>query len=381
MNTDRLGALADNVVALQQAKKAGSKPRRLNFAFAGDIKPQTNGLYLVKGLIPSGLLAVFGHSNSGKTAVAGDMALHIAAGLEYRGRRTRQGLVVWAALEAPDSMANRMVGWISHHDIELGELRWAMLTGSLDLRHANSVKELLDVLYEIEAAAGERMALFVIDTLARAMPGANENSSEDMGAVISNLGRVLGEFSGASILLIHHTGKDDTRGLRGHSSLIAAVDGAFEVKDGEFITRKSRDSKVGEALAFQLMGRDIGVDEDGDAVTAVVAVPTDAPVGNKARSVLRLSAGSKTALRVLRELLREEGAGVAALDAPVGTIAIRFERWREMHRSRYGGEIVDSDTSGAERQAWKRALQQLQDAGIVTVSGEWVFANDKKKHA
>jgi hypothetical protein len=301
--------------------------------------------------------------------------------MAYRGRRTIACPVVWIAVEAPDSWTNRVIAWTRHHGIDAGELRLATVTGLLDLRHSNSVRELLDVLAEVEAQADAPIGLVVIDTLARAMPGANENAGEDMGAAIASLARISAELRGASIIAIHHVGKDDARGPRGHSSLLAAVDAAYEVVDGELRAIKLRDAKVGDAIAYELVGVDIGVDEDGDPVTAVVAVASDAPAARKTRVTHRLSDGSRTALRVLRALLRDEGAGVAGLDAPPGTIAVRLDRWRDRHRARYGGTTADADATGAERHAWRRALEQLQAAGIVTVAGEWVYAMDRRDHA
>lgn len=375
--SDRLAEVADNVVALQAKKKPG-RARRLSYRFAGDTQAHLRGQYIVKGLMPVGLGVVFGRANAGKTAVALDLVAHVAGGLTYRERRTRRGLVVWLALEAPGSLENRLIAWSKHHGIEMGELLLVSVAGLVDLRHKPSVAELIEVLAEIEALACEPIAALVIDTLARAMPGANENDGAEMGAAVAALDRIRGELGIDLVLLLHHVGKDDSKGPRGHSSLLAAVDSAFEVKEGELIVHKARDAKIGEALAFTLRGVQIGEDEDGDAVTAVVAQAADAPSGHKASAPRRLSDGSRLALKVLRALLKDEGTGVAGLDAPAGTLAVRVHRWREEHRNRFGGSNADADATGAERQAWKRALQQLQAASIITVSSEWVWANDRR---
>ena len=72
------------------------------------------------------------------------------------------------------------------------------------------------------------MALVVIDTLARALAGGNENAPEDMGALIGNAKRIQ-EATGAAVLFVHHSGKDTSRGSRGHSSLKGAADLEIEV--------------------------------------------------------------------------------------------------------------------------------------------------------
>ena len=99
-------------------------------------------------------------------------------------------------------------------------------------------------------------AVVFIDTLNRAAPTADENSSKDMGEILEAAKR-LQSLTGGLVVLVHHTGKDATKGLRGHSSLFAALDAAVEVsrdgdrrdgelpkpKTGPMVTRIYSDSK------------------------------------------------------------------------------------------------------------------------------------------
>ena len=88
-------------------------------------------------------------------------------------------------------------------------------------------------LAESIAAAGAVGGVVCIDTLNRAAPGADENSSQDMGLIIE-AAKALQMALGGLVLLVHHTGKDAGKGLRGHSSLFAALDAAIEVsRDGD----------------------------------------------------------------------------------------------------------------------------------------------------
>lgn len=361
----------------QPATVAGA----LRVAYPGEMPAQLAGRYLVKGLVSPGVGMIFGASNSGKTAAALDLVAHVAAGLDYRGRRTRAGLVVWLALEAPDSFANRLAAWLLHHGMSAGDLRLVSVAGALDLRDAGSVRGLLDTLSLIEARMGEPPAAVVIDTLARAMPGADENAGADMGRAVAALDAIQARFAGVAVLAIHHSGKDSSRGARGHSSLTAAVDTALEVKAGdlrELTIHKARDARTGESLAFDLQPVELGRDEDGDPVTAVVAIEAGPGLGHR-RPPAKLTDGAKLALRLLRELLRKEGTGVAGLDAPAGTLAVRVDRWRSRHKaSQCAGAGQDAKSDGAERTAWHRAITSLQAAGIVTISSEWAYCNDRK---
>jgi hypothetical protein len=88
-------------------------------------------------------------------------------------------------------------------------------------------------------AAGWSGGVLCLDTLNRAAPTADENSSRDMGEILEAAKR-LQAATGGLVVLVHHTGKDSSRGLRGHSSLFAAMDAAVEVsRDGDRHTFES----------------------------------------------------------------------------------------------------------------------------------------------
>src|SRR5690606_25718324 len=83
--------------------------------------------------------------------------------------------------------------------------------------------------------SGLPLAAVAVDTVNRALGGGDENSSVDMGAFVAQAERLRVAFPGSAVLLVHHTGKDEGRGARGHSSLAAAVGGQLDVtaaKDG-----------------------------------------------------------------------------------------------------------------------------------------------------
>ncbi len=68
-----------------------------------------------------------------------------------------------------------------------------------------------------------------IDTLNRSAPDADENSSKDMGLIIDGMKKIQSQCEGL-VICVHHTGKDVSKGLRGHSSLLAALDSAIQVE-------------------------------------------------------------------------------------------------------------------------------------------------------
>src|SRR5690606_23284637 len=104
--------------------------------------------------------------------------------------------------------------------------------------------------------------IIVVDTLARAIAGGDDNSSVDMGVFVNNCGAVQ-EATGATVLIVHHSGKDAAKGARGHSSLQAATDTEIEIKDEALTVTKQRDMGKDESFKFKLRVVEIGRRDDG----------------------------------------------------------------------------------------------------------------------
>lgn len=81
----------------------------------------------------------------------------------------------------------------------------------------------------VEELAALKPQLVVIDTLARAAVGMNENDAKDMGLFVAFLDAIKVRLN-CAVLVIHHSGKDEGRGARGSNALQGAMDAAFEVK-------------------------------------------------------------------------------------------------------------------------------------------------------
>jgi putative DNA primase/helicase len=147
-----------------------------------------------------------------------------------------------------------------------------------------------------------------------------------MGNLIAAAKR-LQDLTGGLVLLVHHTGKDTSKGLRGHSSLYAALDGAIEVSRPEvrreWSVAKSKDDETGQVHPFRLEQVTVGVDDDGEDIMSCVVVPDD--TGETARRTKLPQGGNqKIALDTLGQPLRE--SKVFNVDgAPPGHPCIRLE--------------------------------------------------------
>ena len=126
----------------------------------------------------------------------------------------------------------------------------------------------------------------MIDTLARATPGANENSGEDMGKALKHC-QVIHRITGALVVLIHHSGKDQSRGARGWSGIRAATDTEIEVTKMGNARRaqisKQRDGEDGLLFGFELVEVPFGLDAEFRDLSSLVVQPQTAELSAKGR--------------------------------------------------------------------------------------------------
>lgn len=228
-----------------------------------DLAERTNTRWIVKGLFPSeGLVALYGPSGSGKSFLAFDLAAAIARGARWFGMKINNSPVVYVALEGEGGYKNRLAAWELEHKETISE-KMNFILQPFKLTETQDVEEISKVL--------PKHCVVIIDTLNRAAPTTDENSSKDMGVLLEASKALQAKINGL-IILVAHTGKDATRGLRGHSSLFAALDGAIEiVKSNEnraWEIAKSKDGESGAKYPFKLKVHYLGKDEDDDPITS-----------------------------------------------------------------------------------------------------------------
>lgn len=302
------------------------KARRPSFRYqlltADDVANRAPMEWLVRGVLPAhGLAAVYGASGSGKSFLALDLCAAIAKGAEWFGCRVRSAPAIYVALEGEAGFRQRVRAWQAHHGRELPASLHFILQ-PLDLRNAEDVAELAEAVN----AAGCKGAIVVIDTLNRAASGADENSSADMGALIDGATAVQARLGGL-VLLIHHCGKDETKGLRGHSSLLAALDAAIEVRRNsdrrEWRIVKTKDDANEAAYPFRLEVVEVGEHDDGQPITSCAVVPDETPAGRQ-RPPLPQGPTQKLVYDALGPLLRAS-PHYGKAGAPAGRPCVELE--------------------------------------------------------
>jgi hypothetical protein len=320
--------------------------------------------WMVRGVLPvEGLAALYGASGSGKSFLMLDIAAAVAGGdYEWFGRRVTQCPVTYVCLEGEAGMGKRVQAWGRHHNKPVPDaLRF--ITQPFDLL-SDDVGELAKAVI-----AGGAGGLVILDTLNRACPGADENSSVDMGNLIAAAKR-LQTLTGGLVLLIHHTGKDVTKGLRGHSSLYAALDGAIEVTATDnrkaWSVAKCKDDVTGDAHPFKLEIVLLGIDDEGDEITSCVAVPDDSAEAIKQAKRPMLRSNQKIANEALGEALRKS-PHIGKEGAPAGRPCIQYT-----DAVAIVAERIPADAKHKTSRA-KIAITGLVERGFLAMKGDWLW--------
>ena len=177
---------------------------------------------MVKGLIGPGQIGcIFGDPGAGKSLIAPNIAYAVAQGRETFGMRTKAAPVFYVAAEDEAGMRGRVRALLAEH----GDAEGFNLVGGVSNLFA---KDSPDLKALRRAVKDQRPSLIVIDTLAMAFPGMDENSAEGMGRVVA-VARALTKW-GAAVILVHHGTKAEGNTPRGHSLFNGALDMALHLK-------------------------------------------------------------------------------------------------------------------------------------------------------
>jgi hypothetical protein len=326
------------------------------------IKPVLGSNYLVKGLLDrGGFSVIYGESNVGKTFLALDLALHVAAGTAWHGSRVCGGSVIYVAGEGGAGIKNRIVaiGLKAPELAACAEGRFTLLPTNLDLCTGDDAAALIAALSQ----TGVAHSLIVIDTLARSMGAGDENTAKDMGLLVQSVDAIR-EATGAHVAIIHHSGKDAAKGARGSGSLRAAVDTEIELtRNGDTIiatAKKQRDMICGTEFAYRLSSVDLGPDGDGDPITSAVVVRADMPL----KAAQRLKGQALTAMQAFGDALALHGAVKHGDEYPRNRQCLALEHWRKACDSHH---LSNGEGESSKRAAFHKAWNGLQERGFIQV--------------
>jgi RecA-family ATPase len=322
----------EEVAALPEEESPILVPRQLlNIESWDDIEDEPVE-WLIDNVLPKkAFAALYGPPGSYKSFVALDIAEAVATGRAWMGREVQAaGAVLYICGEGFGGIGARIKACKMHNRTQAGAEIY-VIRAAINLRSSAEDFDLLVAsIKDLVEKTGVQFELVQIDTLARAFGGGNENDSSDMGAFIHNAGRIQ-RMLGCAMMVLHHSGKDATKGLRGHSSLLGAVDTQLELLkidatpspsspiagSGILTISKQKDGQDGVRIGFEMVkveiqGSQLGI-SDAQISLAVRASDEALQQEMQAQSVNReakprkLQENQQTALDAIHAATKKNG--------------------------------------------------------------------------
>ena len=342
--------------------------------FWGQFRVGQDPQYLVKGLLlPGQLSCIYGAPKSGKSFLTLDLAYHVAQGLPWFGLRTRQARVLYVAAEGGQGLHQRIEALRWHKNAPDEGVEVYFLPLALDLRNRDGdAADVIGLAAYLEEIGFGVPSLILVDTLSRCFAGGNENSADDMGEFIARCDWLRQE-TGAHVLLVHHKGKEESRGPRGSTVLTAAVDTAINVvRDASsgVITATvelQRDTDTALALPFRLQRVLIGTDSEGDEISSCVVVPFQGEPGSQPTKMspdLRCCWDALISIWDSAKQAQPQDAGIGAGQSH-SDVFVRIEDWKnEYRRRRTDARTIKPDSLN---RVFRRQVEALKRRGFIGV--------------
>jgi hypothetical protein len=209
-----------------------------------EVKAMVPPRYLVDGLIVENSLGlIWGPWGSCKTFLALTWAGFVGSGSWWQGRPVTKTKALYVASEGVAGLGSRIEAFERGHRI-YGMPGVTFHHGAVNLLDKGAVAGFA------EGVAEGDYGLVFWDTLARCMPGGDENSAKDVGLVVEALDTVR-QASNAANWAIHHSTKEGSS-ARGVSAFLGACDTELEVSaTGTLVTvtmHQQRDAEKAEPI-------------------------------------------------------------------------------------------------------------------------------------
>lgn len=344
--------------------------------FFNEIDPAPRKDWLIRGMFGAGEMSiVYGEPGCGKSVLATDLAVHVAAGVDWHGRAVRKGAVLYVAAERAALTERRLAALKTKPEFP-PETRFGIIPGHFDFFSCDKdALRLVSSTKFMAHATGEPTVLIVIDTVARVIPGADENHSRDIGRFIENL-EIIRAGTGAHVLAIHHAGKEKAKGLRGSTALLGAADTTLYVENLETsraaMIEKANDGDEGAGVFFTLESVELSIDPDtGEATSAPIVVSIEQPA--EAKPKRQMADVEKIALDCLHAVLDEFGVKRDAthLDVPLIVDKVVHEKyWRD----RFYCKTKDTeDKPDTLKKRFQRVKEKLVRCERIGKAGDWAW--------
>ena len=345
--------------------------------------------WLVESIIPKkAFVALYAPPASWKSFIALDLAEAIATGRDWMGYKIpKKGAVLFISGEGYGGMGARVSACKIQNKSPDGANLY-IIRAQLNLRSSpEDFTELLNAINDLIAEIGEPIELIILDTLMRMAGGEfNESSSEDMGGFITQTGK-LQEIFECALLVIHHTGKDISKGLRGHSSLLGGCDTVLEIQRQDSVINSADPSVIGNAIlkvskqkdgadsievGIEVVLVEIGTSTLGFEITTSLAIRHNQDIagGNSKAGKNNAGFGQNQRLEMdsLMKVIKAKGS-YREVDG-TSRYGVSLDDWKAEFWSMKGCTEEDKPTF---KKAWLRARERLVSVNKVVIGSGWVW--------
>ena len=344
--------------------------------------------WLIEGVIPVGAFtALYGPPGSFKSFHALHIAHCIATGTPWMGNQvTETGAVLYIAGEGFGGVGARIKAIKQHYQTEDGAPIY-VIRHQLNLRA--SVEDFNALMVAIETLVMETgidFKLIVVDTLARAFGGGDENSASDMMQFVVTCGRIQQIVQGAALMILHHSGKDQSRGMRGSSALLGAVDTELELirfedsMKGIIRTAKQKDGEDGTRYGFEMVKVELaapaGSLQIGEPITSLAVQASELGSFDGMKKDGKSNAGhgknQVLSLQCLESAIKKNG--FLKLIEGSQRMVVDLTHWKAELWSKMGCTDEDKDSF---KVAWGRIRKDLTKYGHGQISDGFVWLTVK----
>ena len=345
--------------------------------------------WLIDSIIPKkAFVALYAPPASYKSFISLDLAEAIATGRDWMGYRIpKKGAVLYICGEGHGGMGARVKACKIQNKSPDGANLY-IIRAQLNLRSSpEDFAELVNAINALIAEIDEPLEIIILDTLMRMSGGGfNENSSEDMGAFITQAGK-LQELYECALMVIHHSGKDVTKGLRGHSSLLGAVDTELEIQRQDSVINSGDSSVIGNAIltvskqkdgadsiqiGIEIISIEIGMSDLGFEITTSLAIRQNQDIASSTSKGSKNNAGSGGNQRIEMDSLMKvikSKASYREVDG-ISRYGVSLDDWRAEFWSMKG---CTEDDKAAFKKAWLRARERLVALNKIVIGDNFVW--------
>ena len=185
--------------------------------------------------------------------IALDISLHIAHNKPWKKQNiVKTGIIIYCIGEGVHGISNRIKAWHDYNNCSFDAPFILLPIEAISFSEPENIDKMILTLEQIKEEYDLPISMIIIDTLSKASVGYDENSSKDMGQFLYNFD-IIKKYFNTSVMFVHHSGKNSTRGMRGSSYLLGTVDTAIQVDNiNDTIIVQIEKQKDGIEGTFQL---------------------------------------------------------------------------------------------------------------------------------